>query len=210
MSGRWLGAVLVLGLFLFPSAALSAVEGSYLSFHGAYVAAKDGDAGLLRDLSYDRGFGLGAALGQEVRYRYLRFGLEGELSYTRNALDEARVGASIEGVGGTVGVLALLVNARYWIETSTRLRPFVTAGVGAAWTRLDDAEVSGVTMDDDVLQYAYQGGVGAELAVAEHVAVDLGYRYFATSRDTLDAEFGAGASYQYVAHNLYLGLRYRF
>ena len=198
-------------LALLPT--LSAAAGNwYVSGFAGYTMAPEEDAGLLEDVSLEDSACGALAVGVERPIRdYARFRVEGEVSYRQSDFDEGQFLGLPVDVEGSVSTVAFLVNLAVDFETGTFVRPYLVAGGGAGWTKIDEMEVRGVTVsDDDLLQYACQigGGVGLDLTPA--LALDLGYRYFATSRDEFEDELGDDFFFRYRTHNFLVGLRYRF
>ncbi len=169
-------------------------EGAYIAFNTFGVSLGDQDftvsgAGTT-ELSYDFGYGLGAALGYS-------FGngvrAEGEFAWRSNELDSSIASGDLDSFAG-------MVNGYYDIHNTSKWTPYVGAGIGLA--HVTDSDV-----DDNV--FAYQGMAGVGYTVSETSDLVLGYRYFATE----DPEYtisGSTVETSYDTHNIEIAWRYRF
>ncbi|HYF90435.1 porin family protein [Azospirillum sp.] len=156
---------------------------------GIYVKLDVGNA-WTRDAGGDfgRDLGQGALLGGAVGYRFSpelrvdlgvtrRFGLR----YSENAVDPD------DGTRGTAGArarsTALMLNGTYAPVAFGIVRPYVTAGVGVAWNRMDRLDIAvdgsplGTLDGGSRANLALQAGAGVSVALHPDIAVDVGYRY---------------------------------
>jgi opacity protein-like surface antigen len=213
-------------LLVFSSSAYSAEEGWYMRgtigpalLNNADVTAlseadiealigEDLPAGTTYavDLKFDTGFFINFAPG----YDFGDFRLESEFAYQVNNVGKINQTLNIPGVhyesgssyvnGGDVTNLSLLFNGYYDFLKGSAVRPYITAGIGVARV---NAQIEGDDDTDSV--FAYQVGVGLSYNMSENVALDFGYRYFATS--DLDV-FGLELSNS--SYSILFGARYNF
>ena len=149
-----------------------------------------------------RGAGDYDALGFSVGYRKAwrehgksRFGLEGELIYSRDSEDFLVLGLPVEvTTWGLAGVGAL----RWSYALSEHLSPFASVGIGPGYfhASIDD----GITeISDGDLTFVYTGRAGLEVNVSEQISLETAYRYLGTTQDGTPGY-----------HSAELGLNYNF
>ena len=79
---------------------------------------------------------------------------------------------------------ALLLNANYEYNTSSKLKPYITAGVGVAsnktsvYSIVDNASNKAKIAGRRKLQFAHKIGVGFKIIVNERVAIDISSIYY--------------------------------
>jgi opacity protein-like surface antigen len=170
------------------------------------------------EIGADTGYGISGALG----YSWGNFGLEGEVSYRKNDLDDVSVntlsiaGLLFTGLGtfsldGETTALGFMANGWYNFATPGPWVPFIGAGIGVANISLDLDNIGGVAVsyDESDTVFAYQVGAGVGYKVTPKTMVNLSYRYFATH----DPEFSDGVDNvetEYSTHNVMLGVTVRF
>jgi opacity protein-like surface antigen len=136
-----------------------------------------------------------------------------ELEYTRrsNQLDQAKfVSGSIKG-GGTVIADSLLLNFFGVYHDYSRFSPYVGVGVGAARIEASDLQVAGFPLGSgSAIVFAYQVGAGVDVALTDHLNLDLGYRFFSSIRPTFTEVNGHKFNMDYSSHSAVLGLRLGF
>jgi len=111
----------------------------------------------------------GRSLGPNVRG-------EAEVLYSQVDRKDASTG-KIKTVGG-------FVNGYYDIDTGTKVRPYVGAGIGVAQVKLDQGPSHG-----DDTGFAYQLKTGVSFAVNDRLTAQLGYRYMGVN----NVQIGQGA-----------------
>jgi OOP family OmpA-OmpF porin len=181
--------------------------GAYLSLSGFLVGLTDSDfrdssvSSVEGDLESGTGWGAALALGTYVA-GFLR--LEGEVSYRQNENDKVDFGVlgdiDLDGNRQAIGLMANLV-----FEPAIGqfpLRPYIGAGLGGANIALEARDLD---IDDDDWVFAFQGLAGLALDLGRAATLVGGYRYFAAD----DASVGS-ARVDYRAHNLEVGVRFRF
>jgi OOP family OmpA-OmpF porin len=156
---------------------------------------------------FDSGFAAGARIGyEEGPWRF-----ETEYTYRRNDADRITSGgASFGNLGGSRQSHAFLANLIYDIDFGWPVKPHIGAGIGGVY--LTD-KVSGrglPSLNDNAWEIGYQGIGGLRYDVTPNIAVDLDYRYFATT----DPHFrvpGNGITYKtgYSTHNVIASIVYR-
>ncbi|RJF87322.1 OmpA family protein [Oleomonas cavernae] len=204
-----LGLVSAAALMVAASAAHADRVGPYLSAFGGYVIQPDleiSSGGADGELSTDNGWAAGGAMG----YDFGRPRVEAEVTYRRNEADEISSGGATVDVDGNLSSLAVMINALYDFENSSRFTPYIGAGIGAAWVYANDIGVPGARVDDDDVVFAYQGIAGVKVAVTGGLSLFVDYRYFATLDPEFDAPGGGTIESEYATHNIMAGLTYNF
>jgi len=184
-------------------------EGLYLSGNIGGAILSDSDvtntkpAGNNGSLSYNSGVALGVAVGYDYG-NSMRAELE--IEYQKNDTDKFNPsGSGAINANGDISSTAFLANGYYDFHSESAFTPFVTGGLGFASLSANDVNVAGFKVNDDQTVFAYQVGLGVAYAVNEKVAVDVSYRYFATS----DADFN-NATVEYKTNNITLGVKVGF
>ena len=136
-----------------------------------------------------------------------------ELEYTRrsNPLDQVKfVEGSFKG-GGNVTADSLLLNFFGVLYDKSSWSPYAGFGIGAARIEVSDLTVNGQPMStgSDVV-FAYQLGGGIDVALTDHLNLDLGYRYFSSTGPKFTEVNGHKFKMDYNSHNAILGLRVGF
>jgi len=158
------------------------------------------------EAEFDAGYAVQGAVGYE---HSSGFRGELELGYRDNSLDAFQSGgvtipAGTLGLDWEVSALTVMANGYYAFDTGTGFKPFIGAGVGAAF--LDaEASILGLSGSEDSTEFAYQGIVGIEYEIpTDSMTVGLGIRYvyFATSDPDFD-----GVETEYSSHNVLAGIR---
>jgi opacity protein-like surface antigen len=171
-------------------------------------------------ISFDPSINIGGTAGFD--FGVVR--LEGEVSYKHGEIS----GVSIETTGGTnqivdtdgsLGALAVMVNTFIDLHNYSPITPYIGGGVGFAALHLSDTfgtNISGATpsrgiiyLKDDDTVFAYQAGAGLEIAINRRLSLDLGYRYFATSKARFDSTT-IMTSMKFESHNGAVGFRVKF
>jgi outer membrane protein OmpA-like peptidoglycan-associated protein len=160
--------------------------------------------------TYDSGFAAGARAGYEMGpWRF-----EEEYVYRSNDLSGVRFGgANLGGVKGSRQSHAFMTNVLYDVNLGWPFTPHIGAGVGAVDV-IDRARVNGVgrLFHDDAWEFGYQAIAGLRYAVSPNVALDVDYRYLATTDPTFRRALAPHVNYKtgYQTHTLMASLVYRF
>jgi len=207
------------------SGAAPAKPGPYVSaFLGASMA-QDADVNtdvfasppIFRDrVEFDPGINIGGTGGFD--FGYLR--VEGELSYKHSdmkAITDRDSGTRYRGVEGDLGVFAFMANTFFDLHNDTPVTPYFGGGIGVATLYM--GETTGVDsngtrqtlyLKDNDSVFAYQAGAGFDIALNRKVSLDLGYRYFGTSRATFNSDLLQNTDMKYESHNMNVGVRFKF
>ncbi|MBV9015789.1 MAG: OmpA family protein [Alphaproteobacteria bacterium] len=164
------------------------------------------------------GFDVGLRAG--VKQGPWRF--EGEFNYRRNGLLSI-TSASDPPASGSTQAFTFLGNAIYdfdtpWLSWAT---PHIGAGIGAAHLTtkqkiaLPAPAVAGggasvTVLDSSDTEFAYQAIAGLRVPLAPNWALDLDYRYLATTDPTYRDPFGNKVTSSYRTHNVLASLTYSF
>lgn len=136
-----------------------------------------------------------------------------ELEYTHrnNPLNHVKfVEGSFTG-GGAVIADSLLINFFGVFHDVSRWAPYAGLGIGAARMEAAALTVSGQPMSNDsAVVFAYQLGAGIDYALTDYLNLDLGYRFFGSSRPEFIESNGRTFKMDYFSHNLIFGLRAGF
>ncbi|GAC1466353.1 MAG: outer membrane beta-barrel protein [Desulfuromonadaceae bacterium] len=136
-----------------------------------------------------------------------------ELEYTRrsNPLDQVKfVEGSFKG-GGSVTADSLLLNFFGVLHDKSQWSPYAGGGIGAARIDASGLKVTGQPMSTgSAVVFAYQLGGGIDVALTDHLNLDLGYRYFSSNRPKFTEVNGQKFEMNYISHNAILGLRVGF
>jgi opacity protein-like surface antigen len=165
-------------------------------------------------------FDPGVAVGGAVGYDYGYWRLEGEISYRHSEIDsitEKVTNERFRSVDGDVGALGFMANAFFDMHNDSPITPYWGGGIGFAV--LDLSDTTGVDQDgvptaiyydgNDAV-FAYQVGAGVEIALNPFLSLDLGYRYFGTSKATIDDDSAQSTRFKLESHNALVGLRVKF
>lgn len=224
---------------LFATAAALAIAPAANAYEGLYGAigaglsyvGPDRDVNSLTgpltfdyEADYDNGIGVYTALGI-ARDSGLRTELE--FNYRNNDIRHWAGNSWVSGwsggqISGDMTVYAAMANIiKEFSGGDSPVTPYVGLGVGYAWLDYELVGSNPVAMggwgnllvNDTAGELAYQGIAGLAFELAEGLALDLSYRYFAT----LEPEFsgtinGAPMTFdtEYVSHSAYAGLRWNF
>ena len=180
---------------------------------GASVFDQDGD--------YDNGAGIYASFG----YKWAR-GLRTELEYSYRNNDARHISgirdrlpalnASNNNFSGGIDANTLMINALYDFDVNETFTPYLGAGVGGALLNGTFTSAGNPTLavdDGGELQAAFQGIAGVAVSLAENLALDLSYRYFATTDASFEGTLNGAAQTirsEYRNHSLMAGLRWNF
>lgn len=210
--------LLCLPMLLLPLCrpAWSAHQGVYVgAFYGLSVlneSEADDDQGTFH-LDFDPGQVAVFTLGYDLNPKGLLGDGRIEFEYARrsNSLDKVDFLEGDVSGKGDLQVESLLLSTygvyrgfRGWV-------PYFGAGIGAARVTADDLQVSGQPLaDDDDVVFAYQLGVGADIPLLENLSLDLGYRFFGTTKPEFKTSGGDDFKAEYFSHAALVGLRLGF
>ena len=167
-------------------------------------------------VEFDPGIFTGGTAGFD--FGYVR--LEGEISYRYSDMDSITAkteGFEFNSVDGNLGVFSMMANAWFDFHNASLITPYWGGGIGFAVLDQDDTYVvdpqggSGVLYpgDDDTV-FAYQLGVGIEIALNPMMSLDIGYRYFGTSDAKFNSDPYISSDGNFESHNAVAALRVNF
>lgn len=147
--------------------------------------------------------------------------IEGELSYKNgemSSITEKTSQTRYANVDGQVGVFAVLCNIFLDFHNASMVTPYIGGGGGLATIYLDDTYGTDsntgfrtrLYRSDDDTVFAYQFGAGIEIALTQMLSLDIGYRYFGTSKAKFDDYAYATTEFKFESHNAAIGIRVLF
>ena len=168
-------------------------------------------------VEFDPGANFGGAGGYDFGF----FRLEGEISYKNGEIStvtEQDSGTRFVNTNGRVSALAVMFNAFLDLHNKTTVTPYIGGGIGFAALHLSDTFGTDTTTRDRVRLYrsdddtvfAYQAGAGLEIAFTNRLSLDLGYRYFGTSKANFNRNSFSAAELKLESHTGSVGLRIKF
>jgi opacity protein-like surface antigen len=169
-------------------------------------------------VQFDPGFNIGATGGYD--FGFIR--MEGEMSNKQaeiNTVSESTFGTRYVNVDGHLGAFAMMMNGFFDLHNESPVTPYIGGGIGfssltLSTTRGVDANSGALNnhifRDDDDIVFAYQAGTGLEIAMNQRLSLDLGYRYFATSRGSFRKNWPNSTDLKLESHNAAVGLRVKF
>ena len=224
------------GLALFPEVG-KVKAGSWFEkdgepFYYDSGTRKDGTP-TLKERDLDASFDIGWAVGGAIGYRFgaVRAGVEGSY-FTANFNEVGGIEIKQDAYDTAPGVSAFSIMANGWyeVDTGTIFSPFVGLGLGA----LQGTNSSGVLKDapdgtEAIVHsgwgFAFQGGAGVAMQVADGLSIQLRYRLFGTlettyTDETTDSDLLAGLpgspdkaiaaiAFPLLVHGIELGLSYQ-
>jgi len=165
-------------------------------------------------VEFDPGINIGGTGGFD--YGLVR--LEGELSYKHGEMATITDSSGVQyrNVDGTVGALAMMFNVFMDLHNPSPVTPYFGGGIGVAALHLSDTFGTSdgsrtlLYLEDDDSVFAYQVGAGLEIALNRSLSLDLGYRYFATTKGRFDSSYDIDTELKFQSHNAAVGLRVKF
>lgn len=164
------------------------------------------------EMVLDSAFSTAASVGTYYR-RNVR--LEGEFSYSSNAIDSFLDTGGLDGGSGDFDALGFMANAFYDVPAvriaKESLLPYVGVGLGFAKVSLDNAtRGNNFFADDSDIAFAWQLGAGIAYAIERNVRLMADYRYFSTTELSFKDANGNSFNAEYARHTVRIGLRYDF
>ena len=203
--GVSLGA-LAAAAFLQPGVSAAAEKGLYLQGQAGITLPEDSQVDTAtqqnadHDLGWVGGIGFGYANGHGVR---------GEIGLDYRESDIDKVGGV--GAAGTARAGSLMINGYYDFFKDSKVQPFIGAGFGLGLVDADGVTpVSGSAINDEDMDFAYQGMAGLSVSVSPRTKITLGYRYFTIPDLKFRTASGAAVDADYATHEFMLGVRYSF
>jgi len=147
--------------------------------------------------------------------------LEGELSYKNgemSSITEQISNTRYTNVDGRVGVFTVMFNTFLDMRNPSPVTPYIGIGVGIATLYLDDTYGTEVSTgyrqrlyeSNDEAVFAYQAAAGLEIALTQMLSLDLGYRYFGTTKANFNRNTSTETEMKFESHNASIGFRVKF
>lgn len=136
--------------------------------------------------------------------------IELEYSHRRNPLDQVKFVEGRFAGGGDLTADSLLVNFFGVYHDKSRWAPYLGIGAGAARLKADFQVAGQPLSSDSAVVFAYQLATGCEYALTDSLSLDLGYRYFGSSRPSFSESNGQSFDMDYYSHGVVLGLKVGF
>jgi opacity protein-like surface antigen len=219
----------LIGAAAFPAAsfAFPAQPGAYMSVFLGASAPQDTSVTISEfnpvttkdaQVQFDPALNIGGTAGYD--FGFLR--LEGEMSYKNGEISrvsEATFGTRYVNVDGHLGAFAVLVNGFFDLHNDSPVTPYLGGGMGFASLNLSTTrgvDASTGALNDHIFRedsdnvFAYQAGAGIAVALNRRLSLDLGYRYFGTSRANFSKDWPNSTDLKLESHNGAVGLRLKF
>jgi OmpA-OmpF porin, OOP family len=201
-------------LLLFAPAALAGEP--YIGIESGVVWLNDsevttGQFGNGKD-TFETGWGLGGVGG----YNFGTWRLEGEFVYrTSDFIEYISDSGEVDPAGGQMTSKLLMANGYYdFRKVSSSVIPFIGAGIGVANVRETAYDPPGgpKVVDDNDYVFAWQAIAGVGFSISKHITIDVSYRYFAASAQTIEMLWAdnAESKTEYRTSNIFVGLRCSF
>jgi opacity protein-like surface antigen len=134
-----------------------------------------------------------------------------EYSHRSNRLDQVEFAEGSFKGEGDLQVDSLILNSFGEFRSKSFWTPYLGAGVGAARLSASNLSVTGQPLaSDSAIVLAYQLGCGVEFELSKHFRLDLGYRFFGTTRPAFRESNGHTFKMDYFNHSAVLGLLFGF
>lgn len=197
------------------------------------IEAAGGDLYLF-DSEWSPSWFIGAGIGYQINDSF-RVDVTGEYRFdsdfnANDAYDTGPADGVIDGTNdydGTKEEAVFLFNAYYDFESYGIVKPYVGAGVGAAWIKISDfTDTSpfplalGLSDSTETWNFAAALYAGATIDLRDNLKLDVGYRFLymgdAETEDLLALDGSnptVGNSFNFdniMSHDLKVGLRYMF
>ena len=136
-----------------------------------------------------------------------------ELEFTRrkNPLNQVKFDEGSFKGSGKVTADSLLLNFFGVLHDKTPWSPYAGVGIGVARMEASDLKVTGYPLaSGSSVVFAYQLGTGVDFELTDYLNLDLGYRFFGSTRPEFTEVNGRKFKMDYYSHNVILGLRLGF
>lgn len=220
------------GVYLGGQLGVSILKAKSLQDKWKYDDGDEVDTETFKTGSISKGKFAGALnLGYNFKYDYA-IPVRAELSFTlRGNLDKEKNKSIIDEDGDVLHskertkarMNTLMVNGYYDIETGTAFTPFVGAGLGVAFAKLDhkysekydfDNEEDYIQFSKSKTKFAWNVAAGVAYNVADNLDIDFTARYVDAGKLSIkrnvDEELSVKASGKLSSVDLLAGIRYSF
>ena len=167
-------------------------------------------------VQFDPGINIGGSAGYD--FGFLR--LEGEMSYKNGEITSVQsLGTRYVNVDGHLGAFTMMTNGFFDLHNESPVTPYLGGGIGFATLNLGTTrgvDANSGALNDHIFRYdtdtvfAYQAGAGLEVALNRRLSLDLGYRYFGTSRASFRRDWPNSTDLKLQSNNAQVGLRIKF
>lgn len=201
-------------------------QGGYMSFFAGVSAPQDStittsqfNPVAIREsrVQFDPSINIGGTGGYD--FGFVR--VEGEMSYKQGEVTSIadQFGTRYVNTDGQIGAFAMMTNTFFDIHNDSPITPYIGGGIGFATVMVDntrgvDANTGAINFhvlrSDEETTFAYQVGGGAEIFLNRRLSLDLGYRYFGTSKATFKTNWPNTTELRLNSHNGAVGLRIKF
>jgi opacity protein-like surface antigen len=171
------------------------------------------------DLGWNGGGAIGVHINRSSKNSF-RFDVSG--GYHRAEIDDLEVNDVIVAEGGHTTVSSGMLNGYYEHDFGNLawVKVFIGGGAGVGFIHFEAPRSSSlVSIDDDTMEFAFQGTAGVALPLGDHVDLTAAYRYFSTLTPRLEAQSrdpNTGAiqtgdvDVDLAIHDVVLGVRFTF
>jgi len=177
----------------------------YIGLHGNLPFASSSDIQSTNSsITYDSGWGAGAALGYSTRTGSFMdsFRSELEISYYRNYADRLKTPLGSFDQNGDLNAVTYMANLYYDVPTGMAITPYVGAGAGLARLEFDDGTSSDT---DNTFVWQALAGISYAPDSLPNTEWNIGYRYLKAT----DPKF-SGIKSEYEVNNVEAGAKFRF
>ena len=137
--------------------------------------------------------------------------VELEYSHRSNRLDQVKFADGSFKGDGNLTADSLLLNFFAVLRDNRPWSPYAGLGIGAARIQASELRVDGQPMaNGSAVVLAYQLAAGIDFPLTKYLNLDLGYRFFSSTRPRLTESNGTKFGMDYFSHSAVLGLRLGF
>lgn len=204
-------------LLLLAISSSTAAAGYYIGLQGGggfLPESKGSDAQGSVNFSYDTGYDASVTLGYDLGNNHPNIGsgrVELEFNTASNDIDEIEFVENNEAAEGSADRTSIMLNTIGEYVTESGLIIYALLGIGWAEITLDNVAILGeVFVDDSNSQLAYQAGLGVGWKLSQHLAIDVGYRFYGTTDPEFTKKDGTNLDYEYISHRIVAGFRLHF
>ena len=113
-----------------------------------------------------------------------------------------------------LNIESLMLNGYYDFKNKSKLKPYLSAGVGVTRIKNKITDIdANVTDKDSDNHFSWSAGVGLAYAVSESFSLDLSYRYIDNGKFNFETNFASNPMHsdiKLISNEYLLGARYTF